>query len=105
METLYTGSHSTVQLKDVLDGETGVPVDNATVEFTLYDRDGQEVTGQPWPLSLIPISSGLYAGTLEADLDLKHNWEYQGYCKAQSLDGVVMEIHCPMVAKDRSCCE
>lgn len=105
METLYIGSHSTVQMKDLVDTDTGDPVASATIDFTLYDRDGVEVSGQTWPLSLQPVSPGLFSGTLDATLDLKHNWEYEGYCHTTTNLGVEMVIRCPMIAKDRACCE
>jgi len=105
MNTIYTGSHSTVRLKDVVYNTTGNPVSDATVEFTLYDSAGVEVVGQVWPLALVSVTPGVFGGTLENTLELKHNWEYDGFCKTTTPEGVVMEINCPMIAKDRACCE
>ena len=106
MEKLYTDSNSTIMLKDVVETIDGTVVTGATVTFTLYDRDGVPVAGQGWPLTLIPTSTpGEYAGTLDDTIELKHNWEYRGVCEATSLSGQRLSIKCPMIAKDRECCE
>lgn len=56
----------TVTLTDTEDaGVTG-----ATVVCTVVDRDGEEVSGQSWPLSLTDAGSGSYTGTVEHDLDV-----------------------------------
>lgn len=106
MNILYTGSHSTAVLKDVIDNSDQSVISDATVEFTLFEEDGiTEVTGQVWPLLLVPTDPGTYAGTIDATVDVKHNWMYDGFCKATEPGGIVMEIHCDMIGKDRACCE
>jgi hypothetical protein len=106
MQTLYTDSNSTIMLTKVVEQPDGTPVTGATVTFTLYDRDGLPVNGQGWPLTLIDTTEpGNYSGTLDETIELKHNWEYRGVCEAVSLSGQKLSIKCPMIAKDRDCCE
>jgi hypothetical protein len=105
MNTIYLASNNTVQLGGVT-LSTGETVDDASVVFTLYDRDGAEVQGQVWPTTLSNTgNAGEYQGTLEATLEVKHNWTYKGVCKAITQEGVEMQITCKMLAKDRTCCE
>lgn len=46
-----------------------------TVEVTIKDRDGAEVAGQTWPLTLSYVSGseGDYRGVLDAALDVSVN--------------------------------
>ena len=105
MNTIYLASNSTVQLGNV-HLSTGEVVSDASVTFTLYDKGGVPVVGQVWPTQLIPSGTeGEYQGTLEATLELKHNWNYSGVCNALTPEGVEMQITCPMQAKDRACCD
>ena len=105
MNVLYLASNSVVQLGSV-QLSTGEVIDDATVTFTLYDKDGAEVVGQVWPTALSATENpGQYQGTLESTLELQHNWTYTGICNATTQDGVEMQITCPMLAQDRSCCE
>lgn len=106
METLYTDSNNTIVLKDVVVNPEDTPVTGATVTFTLFDGDGNQVSGQSWPLTLVDTTTaGQYAGTLDDTLEIKHNWEYLGVCDAVSTEGQRLSIKCPMIAKDRACCE
>lgn len=73
---LYKGTTSQlglIGLKDIND----TPVTNATVTAVLYDRLGNEIGGQSWPLALTHDSGGDYYGTLESDIDVFVNKRYE----------------------------
>lgn len=59
----YVDNDNVVTLDELTD-EAGDYVNDATVEATLFDLDGDEVTGVTWPITLsyVAASDGLYRG-------------------------------------------
>jgi len=52
MERLIVGSDNLVKVVDLYDVAAASYVTSATVEGTLYDKSGTEVTGVTWPITL-----------------------------------------------------
>lgn len=74
--TLFKGTTSRLGLPGLKDID-GSPVTNATVEAVIYDRLGNEIAGQSWPLLLTHDSDGNYYGTLESDIDVDVGKRYE----------------------------
>lgn len=55
---------------------SGAIIDNATAIATLYTRNGDEVAGQVWPITLTSESEGLYVGTISADANVENGALY-----------------------------
>src|SRR5690349_4295143 len=68
----YVGSNdNSVVIEGLLNPETNEPVNDATVEVTLYESDGEtELDGVVWPLTLDFVlgSSGDYSGSFDASV-------------------------------------
>lgn len=63
MEALYYLSTHTARV--TLTDAAGDPVLGAdSVDVTLRDKNGDDVAGQSWPLSLTEIGAGVYEGTV-----------------------------------------
>ena len=75
---LYLNNDNTLEVAGLQNAVTGQYINDATVEVTLRDADGDEVAGQNWPLTLsyVTDSDGIYRGTLEDDLELTARADY-----------------------------
>ena len=78
MAVLKLNSDNTVGQTDVTDTITSALVTSGTMEFTLKDRAGNEVTGETWPLSLPYIEAGHFRGNLKDTLTLNTRLTYTG---------------------------
>lgn len=88
-----------IEVSGVTDKITGLPIDDATINATLKDSDGADVSGIAWPVVLPFVSSGLYreiidkaaavindAGyTLEIVLTTPGNYDAKWVCKVGGL--------------------
>ena len=95
MLTIAIGNSNTAVLSGVKNGLNGIVDDGATIAITLYESDGTtEVTGQLWPASMYnePDMGGLYAATLEDDLDLLLNHKYIADVAGTGSNGEVLRI-------------
>ena len=68
METAFVGNPNIVEVKGVKNAATGLYINDATINMTLLDSAGVEITGQSWPTTLTYVvdSDGVYQGTILA---------------------------------------
>ena len=66
-------SNNLVYVNDLYDVLNEESVNTATVQVTIYDSDGDEVSGTIWPRTLqyIPGSQGDYVETLDDEIGLE----------------------------------
>lgn len=64
--TIFVGNTCLLELVELLDTQTGGYINDATVTVTIVDSDGNEVSGETFPLTMSYVSSsdGLYRCTL-----------------------------------------
>ena len=69
----YEGSTGILEV--ALEDEEGAPINDATVNITLYHGDETEVAGAVWPqpMNYVASSDGVYTLTITADLDVEIN--------------------------------
>lgn len=74
---IYIGNDNLFVVRGLRNRATGDYVNDGTAELTLLDADGNEISGQTWPLSLTYIagSNGDYQGTIEDDIDVEDGEE------------------------------
>lgn len=67
MKIIFHGNDNLILVKGVYNNATSAYVNNATVNVTLKDANGTDLTGQTWPLvlSYIAASNGDYQGTID----------------------------------------
>lgn len=84
---------------------TGAFVNTAVVTVTLVDRNGVDVTGSSWPVTLtyIPASDGVYQGTLPDSLDLTKFEVYTAQITADAGPGLRQYWECEGPADAASC--
>ena len=75
-ELMFLENDTLVILENLVDSD-GVSVDAATVEATLFDSNNVEVTGQLWPLTLLPVSAGKYQVELDKAVNIVENMQYE----------------------------
>lgn len=74
------------RLRDIASfADTGLYENTATVQVTVVDSDGNELSGQSWPLALpyVAGSDGKYQVTLEEDLPIADGEKYVGEVDAE----------------------
>lgn len=86
----YIGNDHSLVL-DLLVDDSGTYINDATVEATLYDSVGGEVSGQTWPLTLgyDGGGTGRYVGSVENDLSVTAGEEITARITATTVGGVV----------------
>lgn len=65
-ELLFVGNDMVVEVRGLEDEITGENIDDASVTCTLIDAEGDQVSGQSWPMTMANVagSAGAYRGTL-----------------------------------------
>ena len=64
MAILYINSDNVIEVQSLTDAVADTLITTATVQATLTDADGTEVTGETWPITLNHQGSGTYRGTI-----------------------------------------
>ncbi len=73
---IYIGNTTIIEMQALTNAVTDATVMDATVEVTLTDSAGVELTGQSWPLTLDHVTAGNYRATIEDDIGLLANRTY-----------------------------
>lgn len=70
---IYINSDNLLFVRGVQNALTNEFINDATVELTLLDSAGDEISGQTWPLALVyqTGSDGAYYGTVEDTIDVE----------------------------------
>lgn len=79
-----------------------MPVENADVEITLYDPDGNAVAGESWPLAMPHIEDGLYRGLPSVDVVVTDGAGYTAHIIARVLGVKAADIEVPVVVETRT---
>ena len=69
-EVLYYQSDNLLEILSVVQNVDGAALTGATVTGRLLDDDGNEVTGQSWPVTLVHAGSGTYRATINDDVSV-----------------------------------
>ena len=95
--SLYIGNDNIIELSSLRNVSTSPEtyINDATVTVTIYDANGDEVSGETWPLSLSYVSgsSGKYTATLADTLSLSVNKRYRIKLTADGGAGLKGEWH------------
>lgn len=85
---------STGILDVVLIDEDDAPINDATVDVTLKDADGNEIAGETWPIAMnyVSTSDGRYTATLTHELEVEVNASVFAHGSATGTDGHVREF-------------
>jgi len=70
---IYIGNDNVFRTRGIKNSLTNEFINDATVELTLNDLDGNEISGQTWPLTLTYIAgtNGEYQGTIDDAIDVE----------------------------------
>jgi hypothetical protein len=99
---LYINNSSVLTLSGLRNVRTDEVVADATVRLTLYDPDGDEVTGQSWPVTLTAEGNGQYYAILAPSIDIDQGTTYNARVTANT--GTAQgEWNCPLYATRRNC--
>jgi hypothetical protein len=96
---IYIDSDNLITLSDLADTTTGNPILDATVEVTLIDSTGTEVSGATWPLAMELNSVDQYVATLTHELIIENHKHYVATIVAVAGDGVTRTIKRTLVAQ------
>ncbi len=66
----FENNDMVLEISNVTDKLTGNLVDDATINATLKDSNGVDVTGITWPQTLDFVSSGLYRKLIDMAIDV-----------------------------------
>lgn len=66
----YEGNDMVIEISNVIDKITSNTIDDATVNATLKDPEGVDVTGISWPQVVSFVSAGLYRKTIDQAVDV-----------------------------------
>ena len=68
-EVIFFKNDNIIELTGLKDAITDTEINSATVTVTLKDKDGVDVTGETWPLTMAAVGSGgTYRATLQDTL-------------------------------------
>ena len=84
---LYVGNDNTLSVT-LTQTSGGSTITDATVQFTLNDATGTNVTGLSWPQTLAHTSNGVYEVTLQETLAIVDKSEYTGIMTASTPGGL-----------------
>lgn len=100
---IYYGNDSVIELADLRDELTGAAMNSASVEVTLRDSAGQNVSGSSWPVPLIRVVGidGLYRANLPHDLGIARNARYTATVIVDGGAGLIGRWDIPVLCKDR----
>lgn len=68
-DELYKDTTMRIGIESLVDAD-GDAVTDAVVTATIYDKNGDQVSGETWPVTLAHTSAGTYYGTVSANIDL-----------------------------------
>jgi len=102
--TVYVNNDNVIEAV-VINSKTGLPINDATVSFTVKDSDGTNLTGQTWPTTMdyVPSSDGVYRGTLKATTNLVQADKYIAVIDILTIEGPVGQKVCNLKAAINDC--
>lgn len=100
---LFVGNDTVLEIRGLKNEVTGGFLNAAAVSATLVDAEGDEVTGQGWPvnLSYVAGSDGVYRVTLPYSLGLTAGGRYTANVSANGGAGLRASWKIPCVARAR----
>lgn len=101
--TLYVGNDTVLEVRGLKNETTGGFLNAATVTATVVDAEGNQVTGQSWPLTLAYVtgSDGIYRATLAYTVGLVSGARYTAQFTANSGAGLRASWSAPCLARHR----
>lgn len=100
---LYVGNSNVVELVGLKNSVTGDADEGATVNVTIQDEEGSNVTGQSWPLALSHTEGGTYIGTLDSTLAIEESKCYVAIVTATGSGNETGRWECIVSAATRRC--
>ncbi|MGH8626450.1 MAG: hypothetical protein ACREYC_14670 [Gammaproteobacteria bacterium] len=78
VDVIYLANDNLLELQGLTNAASGAYVNDATVTATVVDKNGANVAGGSWPLTLayVAASNGKYRGTLQETLTLTEGQDY-----------------------------
>lgn len=101
---LYVGNDTVLEVRGLKNEVTGAFLNAAAVTATLVDAEGDQVTGQSWPVTLAYVtgSDGLYRATLSYGMGLTSGGRYTAQITANGGSGLRASWSIPCLARARS---
>lgn len=104
-EVMWDGNDNVLRVIGLSNAVTGAYLnDLATVEVTLTDSDGNEVTGQSWPLGVtyVAASDGEYRAILPQALSITPGATYTATVDADGGAGLKGRWEIPVLCRTRT---
>lgn len=96
------GNSNVLEVQDLKNTVTDLVDTQATVQVTLYDRQGNTVGGQSWPATMVHVADGLYRVTLNSALAINYNNRYEAHIEAIGKDGEIGLWETPIMCLKRT---
>lgn len=103
LTTLYVNNDTVLELRGLRDEVSGTFLNAATVTATLYDSEGNAVSGQSWPKTLdyVAGSDGDYRVTVTHSMALTASHKYTARITADGGSGLYAQFSVPCQARAR----
>jgi hypothetical protein len=101
---IFVDNDNVLTLRGAFDVITQAHINDADVEVTLLDRQGNEVAGQPWPQTLeyVAASDGDYRAVLDDALALGNQQRYEAVIDLDAGSGKKANWRVPLFASHRT---
>jgi len=102
-QILFTLNDMILELQGFKDVVADTFINNATVTVTLVDKDGTNVAGETWPLTMVFVgaSNGVYRATLKDTLTVTLGEVLTAQISANGGAGLQGRWDLPIVVKER----
>ncbi len=99
---LYIGNTMVAELRGLQKQVAGTYANSASLTITIEDTDGNDVSGETWPvtMSYVSGSDGIYRANLSSSLGVTAGENYVAHYEG-SQDGLDLDFRKPIVAQTR----
>lgn len=101
--TLYLDNSNVIELRDLTNSVTGAADTGASVQVTITDASGIELSGETWPVLMAHAFAGTYRATLSSSINLVAGRYYRAVVEATGSGSEVGKWTCNVVAASRAC--
>jgi len=105
MSEVFILSDNLITVSGLINNISGLYINDAVITATVVDRNGVEVAGFVWPLTLtyISLSDGLYRGTVPYDVEFVNRTTYIIKIDIDGGPGLRQHRECKVKAAIKTC--